>query len=224
MAAQHLCPVARRRSGLVRGFTLVELLVALMVMAMLSVMAWRGLDSMQRTQTHTQTRADALLALQTGLAQWNDDLNAMSTSTPMTLDWSGNVLRLSRYSTQAGVSGVQVVAWAQRNINGTVQWLRWQSGVVQTQAQWQTAWTQAALWAQNPDDAARQREIAITPLLGWQVFFYRNDAWSNPASSSESAGSAPDGVRLVLTLPEGGPLTGKLTRDWIRPTLAGNKS
>ena len=34
----------------------------------------------------------------------------------------------------------------------------------------------------------------------------------------------PDGIRLVLTLPPGQPMAGKLTRDWIRPTLGGGKS
>ena len=34
----------------------------------------------------------------------------------------------------------------------------------------------------------------------------------------------PDGIRLVLTLPPGQPMVGKLTRDWIRPTLGGGKS
>ena len=37
-----------------RGFTLVELLVALMVMALLAVLSWRGLDGMTRAQTQTQ--------------------------------------------------------------------------------------------------------------------------------------------------------------------------
>jgi general secretion pathway protein J len=34
----------------------------------------------------------------------------------------------------------------------------------------------------------------------------------------------PDGVRLVLLLPAGGALSGKLTRDWVRPTVGGGKS
>ena len=48
------------------GFTLVELLVALAVMALLSLMSWRGLDSMGRMQARTQARADDLQALRNG--------------------------------------------------------------------------------------------------------------------------------------------------------------
>jgi general secretion pathway protein J len=43
-----------------RGFTLVELLVAIVVMSMLALLSWRSLDGMTRTQTITQQRADDL--------------------------------------------------------------------------------------------------------------------------------------------------------------------
>jgi len=34
----------------------------------------------------------------------------------------------------------------------------------------------------------------------------------------------PDGVRLVLELPPGQAVAGKLTRDWVRGTIGGGKS
>jgi general secretion pathway protein J len=34
----------------------------------------------------------------------------------------------------------------------------------------------------------------------------------------------PDGIRLVLDLPNGQGLAGKITLDWIQPTLTGNAS
>ncbi len=42
----------------VRGFTLVEVLVAISVMALMALMTWRGLDGMLRSQRELQTRAD----------------------------------------------------------------------------------------------------------------------------------------------------------------------
>jgi general secretion pathway protein J len=39
-----------------------------------------------------------------------------------------------------------------------------------------------------------------------------------------NAANLPDGVRLVLVLPPGQAISGKLTRDWIRPNFGGNKS
>ena len=61
---------------------------------------------------------------------------------------------------------------------------------------------------------------------------FRGDAWTNPLSSdatsvrlpgerraaalsARDAATFPDGVRLVLTLPPGQAISGKLTRDWV---------
>jgi general secretion pathway protein J len=33
----------------------------------------------------------------------------------------------------------------------------------------------------------------------------------------------PDGIRLVLNLPPGPGLAGKLTLDWVRPSFGGDK-
>jgi general secretion pathway protein J len=74
------------------GFTLVELLVAIAVMALLAIVSWRGLDGMVRAQQITRERADAVLELQTVLAQWGADLDAlMPSSTPS--PWPGMARR-----------------------------------------------------------------------------------------------------------------------------------
>ncbi len=232
------------------GFTLIELLVAISIMALMAVLSWRGLDGMTRAQAQLQTRADALLTLQAGLNQWGTDLDAL-VQLPQTppIDWDGRALRLTRRSPVAmpdpqGVmsdEAVQVVAWSRRDINGAGQWLRWQSPPLRTRGEVQTAWQLAAQWAQNPGDDLKKREVRIGPLAQWTVFYYRGNAWSNPLSSDSAAapslsapanpgapvvpqGSVPDGVRLVLTLPEGEALSGVLTRDWIKPTVGGGKS
>jgi general secretion pathway protein J len=225
-----------------RGFTLVELLVALFAMALLAVMSWRGLDGMTRAQAQTEARSDDMLALQVGLAQWSADLDALLQLPQTTaLDWNGRVLRMTRRSSGGEPGGVLVVAWTRRLVNGTGTWLRWQSPRLTTRGQLEQAWQQADLWSQNPDDALRAREVAILPLEAWHIFYFRSDAWTHPLSSDITApapsglesgtpfagGNAiivPDGVRLVLNLPAGGAIGGTLTRDWVRPTLAGSRS
>jgi general secretion pathway protein J len=102
--------------------------------------------------------------------------------------------------------------------------MRWQSPVARTRVALEEAWLQAALWAQSPTDTSRTRQVRIVPLLDWQIFYYRNDAWTNPGSSSDAANVNPDGVRLILNLPDGSPLVGALTRDWMRATAVGNKT
>ena len=86
----------RRSTG---GFTLVELLVAIAVMAMMALLSWRGIEGMRRAQNQLQTRADDSLSLQVGLAQWRTDLDAVvSLAGTPALDWDGRVLRLTRRS------------------------------------------------------------------------------------------------------------------------------
>jgi general secretion pathway protein J len=224
-----------------RGFTLVELLVALFAMALLAIMSWRGLDGMTRAQAQTEARADEVLALQVGLAQWGADLDAIVKSAPLPLSWNGRVLRMTRRSTASASEGLLVVAWTRRVVNGTGTWLRWQSPPVTTRGQLEEQWQRADLWSLNPGDLERRGEVAVTPLDDWHIFYFRENAWTNPQSSDATtstappataapnpsattdSGNLPDGVRLVLTLPPGQAISGTLTRDWMRPTIGGNK-
>lgn len=228
-------PARRRRQP---GFTLVELLVALAAMAMLSVMAWRGIDGMVRAQQATRAYSDDVMALQAALAQWGVDLDGLAPSAPITaLDFDGQVLRITRqfqYDEAQPVpggrlatgGGLRVVAWGTRDVDGRRMWLRWQSPMLTTRAAWTLAWQQAARWGQNPDAQLRSREVAIVPVEQWQVFYYRNNSWTSPLSSAAEgevvlAGQQrlPDGVRVVLTLSPGQAVAGVLSRDWVRPTL-----
>jgi general secretion pathway protein J len=227
-----------------RGFTLIELLVALFVMALLALLSWRGLDGMTRAQAQTEARADEVLALQTGLAQWSADLNALVQVPQLTaLEWNGRVLRMTRRGTASVTDGVRVVAWARRD----AQWLRWQSQPLVTRGEVDAAWQLADQWAQSAGDQERRQEVAVAPLDDWQIFYYRGDAWTNPLSSDAPSVAAnpfaaaaalaaavggasgrtaiiPDGVRLVLVLPPGRALGGKVTLDWISPKVGGGKS
>lgn len=222
------------RRGL--GFTLVEMLVALAVMAMLGLMAWRGVDAMGRAQETTRRISADVQALQAGLIQWGMDLDAMAPSTPIAaLDFDGQLLRITRQylvddpvatGDHAGAGGLRVVAWGVRDVGGQRQWLRWQSALLQTRAQWEQAWQQAAWWGQNPSEDLRRGEVAIVPVDQLQVFYFRRNSWSSPLSSAAEGAllpggqrRVPDGVRLVLSLPDGSSISGTLVRDWVRPTL-----
>jgi general secretion pathway protein J len=208
-----------------RGFTLIELLVAITVMALLAVLSWRGLDGMARSQAQTSQRADEVLNLQAGLGQWKVDLDSLTqsqTPTPQitSLLWDGRVLRLTRRATNAS-DGLVVVAWTRRG-EADGQWLRWQSPPVRTVGAWNDAWNRANVWSQTASAEDRVREVMITPLANWQLFYYRDsdNAWSNPQSAG--VGAVPNGIRLVLDLPSGQPVNGRLTMDWVRPALRKN--
>jgi len=212
------------------GFTLIELLVALTILSLLALISWRGLDGMVRAHQHTRRHADETLTLQTTLAQWNADWDAIQ-SIPHTqaLAWDGQILKLTRRSTRAPAEGAFVVAWTLR----AGHWLRWQSLPLRTRAQWQAAWQQANIWGQqtdNPNANTNTQETRLLPVQSWQLFYWRDGAWANALSSASSAGQPrtaggliaeaarlPEGVRLQLTLPAGGAMTGTITRDWASP-------
>ena len=201
------------------GFTLVEMLVAIALMALMGVMAWRGLGSMQGAQIRLAQHADDTLALQAGLGQWATDLDAIAlqTNTP-SLAWDGRVLRVLRRGSASPGDGLRVVGWSQRQVDGIAYWLRWQSPSLRTLAELDAAWAQAARWGQNPSNEDQLREVRISPLSQWQIFYFRNNAWTNPQSSASAtdANALPEGVRLVLTLPAGQAISGVHTRDWAR--------
>ena len=215
-----------------RGFTLIELLVAVSLMALMAALSWRGLDGMTRSQAQMRQYSDDVYALQAGLAQWGADLDALAQQPNMaSLDWDGRALRIVRRGTASPGEGLSVVAWSQRSVDGTGQWLRWQSPSVTTRADLAMAWQEAALWAQNPGAQERKREVRLVPLERWQIFYYRGDAWSNPLSSAGTpsettpvnAPPVPDGIRLVLSLATGQAISGTITRDWLRPGVGGGK-
>lgn len=229
-----------------RGFTLVELLVALFALSLLAVLSWRGLDGMVRARAQTEARADEVLTLQIGLAQWTADLEAVTVLPGMkAIEWNGRVLRMARRGTSTPSDGIHVVAWTRRTTEAGGTWVRWQSPPVTTRGDLAQAWLRAEQWSQNAGSDDRAREVAVTPLEDWQIFFFRDDAWTNPQSSDVTstsivsataaqpgasaaiAGAAqnmPDGVRLVLTLPPGQSITGTITRDWVRPLIGGKVS
>jgi general secretion pathway protein J len=58
----------------VRGFTLLELLVAITILSIVSVIAWRGLDSLVSTRERLEPEADDVRSLLTAFGQMERDL------------------------------------------------------------------------------------------------------------------------------------------------------
>ncbi|WP_396434919.1 type II secretion system protein J [Limnohabitans sp.] len=188
-----------------RGFTLIEVLVAISVMALMSLLAWRGIDGMLRTQSSLQNRSDDIRTLQAGLAQWQTDLDQLAElpGTP-SFDWNGQVLRLTRRSAHASLAGnlptqapsVRVVAWTWRSDPGRPgggDWQRWQSAPLSQQQDWRNAWALAQQWGQTPTSNTRAGQVQIHPLAGWQLFVHRGGSWANPLSSDAVTPVNPSG-------------------------------
>jgi general secretion pathway protein J len=205
------------------GFTLVEVLVAMMIMAILALMAWQGVDGIVRTRDASQARLERILRLNTVLAQWEQDLSAVQDSAAVPgLSFDGATVRLTRRAE----GGMQVVTWSLRPPpeGGTEggSWWRWAGPVVASSSELQEVWMRTQQFQGN--------EIGQLRVLGdvsqWQVYCYWG-GWSNcqstgnlaspaaPASSPQPTAvrqALPTGVRLVVQF-SGGGSSGSLTRD-----------
>ena len=226
-------PAMTPRRAAAAGFTLVEVLVALTVMALMAAMAWQGVDAIVRARDASQQSVEATLRLNTVIGQWEQDLaSVQETASVPPLSFDGATLRLTRRA----AGGIQLVAWALRaDSNGSVL-QRWASPAVTTRAELQDTWLRSQQF--QGQEAGQLR--TLEGLASWQVYFYRGNGWTNaqssgdlaqpsapkapPAAASAAPGAAsgtvaaprqllPSGVRLVLEFADGGASTGNLTRD-----------
>ena len=236
----------RRDTRPAGGFTLVEVLVAMFAMALMAGLGWRGIDGLLRAREASQIRLDQMAVMQTALAQWQSDLDT-ALSLPGSnglpgLSWDGRVLRILRRASVPDASGADaglwVVSWSLRALtpdeaeqaglprhNPPLAWVRTQAPASADRPTLQQHWAAALQVGSGPTAPQGSASTAVLfPALQWQLFYYRGDAWSNPLSSSGtvSAGqdaTIPDGVRLILTLPEAASTSGSITLDWVRPNF-----
>ncbi len=208
----------RRNRPPEHGFTLVEVLVALTLMAVLAGMAWQGVAGIARARTASDERVESTLRVNTVLAQWEQDLQSVyDTGVVPALVFDGATLRLVRRTD----SGLRVIAWSLRE----QRWLRWAGPAVTQVAALQESWLASQQLLGNEAGQLRM----LDGVSAWQVYFFRGNTWSNAQSSADvvtaplaaSAPAAnraqlPTGVRIVIAF-EGGPgaQSGNLQRDLL---------
>ncbi len=213
----------RWRAHPVRGFTLIEVMVALLILAVMSGMAWKGVDGIVKAREIADANVRRTLRLQSVMTQWQADLNALhDTQTVPAWQFDGAALRITRETP----GGMQVVVWALRS----GRWVRWAGQPVTTVGQLQEQWSRSLqLQGREPGSLA-----ALKGVEQWQLYTtYTGDngSWSNAQSSagtvappaSTPLGGAlnaqgsrqriPLAFRSVLSLGEGSGYQGRITRD-----------
>ncbi len=167
-----------RRAG---GFTLVEVLVAMAVMAIVAIMAWQGVDGIVRSREVSQAKLEQLLRVHTVLAQWEQDIASLQDTGAAVpaLAFDGARMTLTRRTP----SGLQLVVWSLRS--GT--WMRWASPPVTTTRALQEHWLASQQFLGN--EAGQLR--ALMGVSQWQVYFDHGDGLSNAQSTGNTSTPAP---------------------------------
>ncbi|MEF7616404.1 prepilin-type N-terminal cleavage/methylation domain-containing protein [Aquincola sp. MAHUQ-54] len=199
-----------------RGFTLVEVLVALFIMATMAAMAWQGVDAIARSRSTAKASVDRTLRVGTVLAQWQADLRALH-AVPLvsgqpavfaalnvpSLMLADQIARLVRTNDD----GVQVVVWSVRN--GRL--LRWASPPTRGVAELQEHWQRSQRLLGNET----QQMLMLEGIASWQA--YCHDGSPNLSNCQSTQDGLPLAVRLVLQF--AGETQGTLTRDTALPPL-----
>ena len=184
------------------GFTLVEVLVALFIMAILAALAWRGLDGIVRAREGSTAVMDRTLRLNTVVAQWEQDLLAVQdTGAVPAISFDGQSLRLTRRVD----GGVALVVWA---VRGGV-WQRWAAPAATRVAELGEHWLRSQQLLGNEPG-----QLNLGAASDWQVYFYRGNAWTNAQStgdlavSTQAADLAAQAAVAARVIPSGGGASG----------------
>ena len=185
MSGPRVAAGARRLLARQPGFTLVEVLVALLIMAVIAAMGWQGVSGMAKARDIGSAASERTLRLSALIGQWEQDLLAVYDS-PVApgVSFDGASLRIVRRVD----GGVQVVVWSLRE--GV--WRRWTSPVATRQGELQQSW-QAGQQLQGPEPGQLRLLENVTE---WQVYFWRGQGWSNAQSSGDVVATA---TALVTT-------------------------
>jgi general secretion pathway protein J len=135
-----------RRTARARGFTLIEILSALLVLSLLALMSYRGLGAVLDAREHTRYETDKWRRVATFLARFERDVQlaaprpvrSASTSTDTTIGatagtspaWRGDVitteqarLEFSRFAATEGVDTARRIAYRLNEKNEVELWL-----------------------------------------------------------------------------------------------------
>ncbi len=174
-----------------RGFTLVELLVAISILGMVAVLGWRGLDGIVRARANLTGQMEVTRGMQLAFAQMQSDAEHLAgvdlVGNRATLVAEDGRLTLVRtVFLENTASRVQVVAY--RLVDGVL--LRRESNATRDLTQLDILWKAATSDTDTTPPVALQSGIAAMQMLVWQ-----NGAWRQSVSTQQAV---PLGLQVAM--------------------------
>ena len=189
-----------------RGFTLVELLVAIGILAMVAVLGWRGLDGIVRARVALTADMETTRGMQLAFAQMQSDCEHLAGADVMarrqTLLWDLDRLTLVRKAyVENEPSRLQVVSY--RVVGG--QLLRRESPGTRDLAQIEQLW-QAMLSdapAENTPAVVLQTGVAAMTVQGWLNGAWRDELTQATQGEQDNQPPQPNAPPGAIVVPTG---------------------
>jgi general secretion pathway protein J len=189
-----------RRTQARRGFTLIELLVAITVLSLVSLISWRGLESLSATRMRLEPEADDMRAMLVAFGQMELDYARIANPTFLMLPFQtvnvfgGDAVMLQIVRVAAVESdqaqALQVVVYTLKD--GAL--LRRVSAPVRT----------PALLSQAPlSDATLVSQVRALRVRVWRAGQGWVDAGAGIVPSPDNPGGIPAGIEITLERNDG---------------------
>lgn len=183
------------------GFTLVELLVAIGILAMVAVLGWRGLDGIVRARVALTQQMETTRGMQLAFAQMQSDCEHVAgqdimDKRPYLLADKDRLTLVRLVSNENEPTRLQVVAY--RVVDGTL--TRRESNGTRDLAQLDAIWK---AMTSDADTSLQGQAVGLQKgVTGMQVFTWQNNQWrTGPLLTQADVGLAlpPTGVQVALS-------------------------
>jgi general secretion pathway protein J len=180
-----------------RAFTLVELLVAISILAMVAVLGWRGLDGIVRARVALTDQMETTRGMQLAFAQMQSDCEHVAgqeimDQRPYLLLDKDRLTLVRLVSSENEPTRLQVVAY--RVADGTL--TRRESVATRDMNQLD------GLWKSMTSNSDTSPQVTLqSGVVAMQVLLWQNNQWRATLQTQATVGLAapPSGVQVALT-------------------------